>query len=349
MFGKSFRSQLLSSYLAVNVVFITVFILFSLIGKNAERQAQFESLCRETELECNQLLLNQQAFMLTDSRNENYHRYGTSSYVASSLYHNKALVSNLNKLKEHPLGISQIRLLDSLFVLARQHQDLFVQVEQNIRRKGFKDYGIEGDMRRHIHEIENNPGLNVNKESVLQLRRHEKDFIIRQSNYYVERHELLSASLLQSLGRDSLVNKIEIELLRKYRKYFRKLVGITNELGSISGQGLAHDLDLKGKQFLSGVDRLIENYTDSSQARSVVLETMYYGTMFLALAFGVTLSLYFARRRAKPIQDLVQRISKVPVHGEDALENGIKNASSEMKELYESFKRCLASLRSKWT
>lgn len=63
--------------------------------------------------------------------------------------------------------------------------------------RGFRDYGLEGDLRNIIHQVEGNAVLNNDYRllsGMLMLRRHEKDYMLRRDTLYVEKFDATLAS-----------------------------------------------------------------------------------------------------------------------------------------------------------
>ena len=68
------------------------------------------------------------------------------------------------------------------------YQKHFNELSALFIKKGFKDLGLEGDMRKAIHFVENY-AKGTNKEMLLTLRRHEKDFLLRKDPSYIEKFD----------------------------------------------------------------------------------------------------------------------------------------------------------------
>ncbi len=60
---------------------------------------------------------------------------------------------------------------------------IFKEIILLVKKRGFRDYGLEGEMRKNVHQLENVAELKLS--DVLTLRRHEKDFIVRQDSIYI--------------------------------------------------------------------------------------------------------------------------------------------------------------------
>lgn len=96
-------------------------------------------------------------------------------------------------------------------------------------------------MRKHAHDLE---AFNdeIGLVNILQLRRHEKDFIIRQEDPYIQKHDALIGKIKDQLSVNNAIdagvkNKI-IKTLNNYVYEFNMLVNYDKTLGLKSGQGL---------------------------------------------------------------------------------------------------------------
>jgi signal transduction histidine kinase len=112
--------------------------------------------------------------------------------------------------------------------------------------RGFKDYGIEGSMRRYAHYLENY-SYEIGLVKILQLRRHEKDFIIRLEDPYIIKHNDLVKSIKDSLAANQKINPVRKEEMLKtlvnYSKEFNNLVSYEKRLGLKSQEGLKKRTD----------------------------------------------------------------------------------------------------------
>src|SRR5437773_484217 len=64
-----------------------------------------------------------------------------------------------------------------------QYQIYFDQFLALSTKAGFKDWGLEGQLRDAIHLLENTP-IHYNKADMLLLRRNEKDYFLRKDLQY---------------------------------------------------------------------------------------------------------------------------------------------------------------------
>ena len=132
--------------------------------------------------------------------------------------------------------------VDRLIALGRQTLIAGNALKQLYYKKGFEDYGQEGEMRVYAHWIENYSS--IPKSNILQLRRHEKDFMLRGRAEYAQLYFHTVDSMLRQLPE----NKSRLEL-QSYKDSFSKLVRYTEELGINNNIGIAPALLLNIRQF----------------------------------------------------------------------------------------------------
>ncbi|MBI1183949.1 GHKL domain-containing protein [bacterium] len=341
---QSFKFQLLASFLVVYLVFVLAIATTSIIKAHNNKYSEYIQLLKSTELIFTKMLSQEQAFLLFTVRDDAYYKSGSSDYLLRRNTYFKELKEMLQQIKKNPFT-SDAHQIDSLLQLLELHHNLFVSVEGKLREKGFKDYGLIGEMRKYIHELEYKPDVAISRVDILQLRRHEKDFLLRNSEYYAQSHEILCDRILTQLGTDSVKNHADLVLLRKYKRKFGRVCSISAELGTYDTQGLLLRLQGISRKFFEKIDEDISTTTYNYKNKSNLLQTAFYLAIAIALIIGLAASFQFARKRSHPINDLVRRINLIPIKGDNAFDNGIKYASKELNELYESFKKVFAELK----
>ena len=66
----------------------------------------------------------------------------------------------------------------------------FTNLKELVIARGFKDFGLEGELRGKIHQVEKTINLKLDyrlMSQMLMLRRHEKDYIIRRDTSYLRK------------------------------------------------------------------------------------------------------------------------------------------------------------------
>ena len=146
---------------------------------------------------------------------------------------NISLVYEKSAVYDYPVG-ENLKSIDSL--LARYNAS-FIRLEALVFNKGFRDFGLEGQMRNHAHALEN-PQSGITLTQILSLRRIEKDFFLRHDTIYIYnfnlQHKILQKEALKRLSphHPSLGN------LSRYATLFNELATIQKEIGLTGLEGL---------------------------------------------------------------------------------------------------------------
>jgi methyl-accepting chemotaxis protein len=197
------------------------------------------------------------------------------SYILNTLAANKILVD------DELLGwINETKLSFQFY------ESSFQDIVKAINQRGYKDYGMEGDFRKSVHDAEaliiesfvNSPA----HVSLLMLRRHEKDYIIRKDPKYVD---LFNTEIEKTLnlikGRknsDAIANAIN-----DYKTKFNSLVSKDKEIGLNEKEGYMGQM----REAIHKVDPLILKITHEVERHIYETNTSATIRLVIVLIFGI--------------------------------------------------------------
>ncbi|SDF02875.1 methyl-accepting chemotaxis protein [Rhodospira trueperi] len=122
---------------------------------------------------------------------------------------------SLDALADGPVAVDANALTQSL----KAYRDAAEQLVAAWRTLGFDEtQGLQGSLRASVHAIENRLGeiQGVNTDALmvqmLMLRRHEKDFILRVDQKYVDRHAETLRDFQQAVADSSLLPAVKSDL-----------------------------------------------------------------------------------------------------------------------------------------
>lgn len=218
----------------------------------------------------------------------------------------------------------------------------FASLEAFAFEKGFKDYGIEGKMRYHAHVLEDVVNENL-KEDVLYLRRHEKDFLLRNDKIYLDLFEARSQALRVKL---IVKNDTALHHLNSYHACFFKLVEIQQKIGLNSFSGLRNDLN----RLTSELSNSYLSLSEFSFQRSIKKnnETKIYSLTLLVagLALSLASAYWISKRLSSPIAQL-SRLIRNSLDQKTTLKTDFRlsNAADEIVELSTYFNTLITTSR----
>jgi len=162
--------------------------------------------------------------------------------------------------------------------------------------QGFKDFGLVGQMRNAIHEIEDQLKMhNDNKLMVFMLmcRRHEKDFLIRQDLSYREKflaHNIRFRKAIQQSSYSASEKKQMIQLLDNYEQTFVAMVEKKIEIGLDEKSGLMGQLRdevHKVEPLLDETKILLMNAISRSTSNTNIMTLVF-------ILFGASIVIFFS-------------------------------------------------------
>lgn len=203
--------------------------------------------------------------------------------------------------KELNIGTNQ-----SMTNLSKEIDNLSIVVNQFKKTtliRGFKDYGVEGKMRDNAHFLEKKSSLN--KITLLQFRRHEKDYLLRSEDTYIKKFE----DLYNSTIREKNIDPITRQVLVDYKNDFGALVKLSSKLGA------SHNRGLYGK--INQINGFVENsfvqiIHRNEKKVNELKETLFYLQLcqtLLMILIALALSTYISKYFTKDIKLLSLDIS----------------------------------------
>lgn len=217
-------------------------------------------------------------------------------------------------------------------------------LKQLYLQKGFVDYGMEGRMRNYAHWIENSG--RVSKYDILQLRRHEKDYLMRGQAAYAD----LFYNLIDPLIHNARAHDRNFNALVNYRNSFSALVNYTNALGVNGQKGMV-------PQTLKNIGEFNNAYliTNTITRQAIGRLTTSFTTLLIVissvlLCLVIVLSFLLSKYLTRDISNLNQLMTGfIASEFYDApllpVEKGIMPNSLEVAGLYSNFNLLKTSLR----
>ncbi|MFO0331054.1 MAG: PAS domain-containing protein, partial [Bacteroidota bacterium] len=186
-------------------------------------------------------------------------------------------------------------------------QKQFDSLRQLFKARGFKDFGLEGSLRKAVHEVENSQAK-FDKTLLLTLRRNEKDFFLRKDLKYQRDFAKNLELFVSNVSRDATLTL----LAEKYGKEFNRVVELEQTVGLTENAGirgrLKSNLERSRPQLSQVKTEMIaanETAVLKSQSRLMIM-------FVIQLALGITLAVSYSRiisRSIKSIRDAMTSLA----------------------------------------
>jgi signal transduction histidine kinase len=253
----------------------------------------------------------QQHFVSYETKNKVFFEEGQSKWADEHrLLMSKLIVKTKGMLdSNHSANLEIISELKTLPDRIREIDSVFTAVTVQVRRRGFKDFSLEGEMRDHAHWLEKNSS--IKKEKILSLRRHEKDYIIRNELTYVDKLNDLAEQIKSQISRANIPKKDSVLFhLSMYQETFNELVSLDKALGIKDNTALKAALDNNVAALEFSLDGLITKAHDRQDVLLSELNKNYLTILIILIALSIVLSYFISRKVTMPLTELASFITR---------------------------------------
>jgi len=303
---RNFRTQILLAFSLLLVLIVIWFIFYLQIDRRVDKLDNFTYKTYSVSKDFSTNIKNFQSFLLFGYKEKNF-------YIKKNQNDINLFIENLRKQKVQVKEIykeSKELKIDLDYAMIKLSKDIDSLYKDAIKFKkialirGFKDYGIEGTMREKAHLLESE--TSIDKIQLLQLRRHEKDYLLRTEEIYYQQFEQLVNNILK----DNSINSNAKKILIEYRNNFEELVKLSSDLGFSQSQGLYGKINYLN---IFVEDSFLQIIELSKKRVNELNQTLFYlqlGQTLLVAILGLLLSIYISRYFTKDIKKLTLDISK---------------------------------------
>jgi signal transduction histidine kinase/CheY-like chemotaxis protein len=291
---KSFKARLLLSFFSfipVILIWLCTYLFINAQQKNLRTFSNGLSAIQIQYLESTGYL---QKFMLSGFHEPGFYKTGKQKDIDRFLALQKSIGNNLAalKTKAQQNHLEMNKPLDSLIRISKQTLLLGNSLKSLYYKKGFEDEGLEGKMRQYAHWIEWSEAIPT--AEILQLRRHEKDYMLRGKQEY----EHLFFAEINALMQNT--NAAESYLaLKNYKDLFTLFVKYTKELGVNYTAGVAPQIHYQINQFdqqYVNTDTIANSETHQLQRHfNHILIIVSVAVVLLVVFLSLSLSKYLTR------------------------------------------------------
>lgn len=344
---KSFKARLLLSFFSFIAVILIWVVSYLSINHKQKQLTSFTADLTHIQIQYLESTGYLQKFMLSGFHSPMFYRSGNQLDVDQFLLLQKTITYHLHNLKQKATQnhINIGEQLDSLISLSAHSLALGNELKRLYFNKGFEDYGMEGQMRKSAHWIEDSSA--IAKYDILQLRRHEKDYMLRGRSEYAT----LFFSQIDALIKKTPANSKSYGALINYKTRFAHLVTYSEKLGIGQQDGVV-------PRILDNINRFEQQYSiTGAEANNITNQLQITFTMVLVavsivlLIVILTISLILPRFLTRDIKELNKQMEAfIKSDFEDIKdlksETSIMPNSTEIEKLYNDFNLLKSTLKS---
>jgi methyl-accepting chemotaxis protein len=312
--GMTIFKKMLGIFLLLTIsIGVTWIVCVIFFYQRSDKASTAHSVADEINIWMLQARRNEKDFQLRDIRTADFYQKSTGDNLAKHVQS----MENLSKTIDTLDALHQVRKEQSITDLraaVKGYGDSFAKLASAYQARGFSDWGAEGDWRAAAHDIESrlssvkSPALMI---SLLLVRRHEKDYLLRADDQYVQQLNDELANL--RAGADRLGEPTRSALLSDVDKYAAALqhyLQLQKEIGLTENDGLQGEMRDAIHKVEPLVAAVVEETKTMSQSRQafIVLLISILGIMAGGLAAGGFIFSVFARSISFPIRTIVGQL-----------------------------------------
>jgi len=337
-----FRSKLLFSFLFFIILILAVAISGYWFYQKRDDLGNIYRNVEESSAKLMQVIQYEKDFLLYESVNQQYFKSNKSEYLDQR---EKTLKEVKKDLKNIRISASQSNLnlvlaIDSILYDINHYEVVFNEMVDLIKTRGFRDYGLEGEMRNYAHQLENG-NYSIDKTLLLSLRRHEKDYILRKDTIYINKLEKTAVFISNNLNsqKQTLQTDSAKNILLNYLLTFRKLVKVEKEMGLDNFSGMRKKLHDESFIIQNHLKESVEKNNHQFYELVSKLKFTFLIIIIFAILLAVALTYIFTKQILKPVRQLSDYINQnvssdfsneflstpLPIQSEDELGNLSRN------------------------
>ncbi|RXG12078.1 signal transduction histidine kinase [Leeuwenhoekiella aestuarii] len=337
---KSFAIQIWISFVLFSGFLSLGLYLYLATSRDSEKLSKLTQKVRSLHNDFSSNFNNYQSFIISGYKQDTFYEINKQKDIDTFLSNLKSFKNGIQELRPEIRDVHLNNgLLDSLGVYNRQLIIATQQLRERFKERGFKDFGVEGTLREAAHSLEANS--KISRAAVLQLRRHEKDYMLRRDSTYLRQFNILVGDLRNRHNLD--LNTLAV--LDTYQIKFNQYVFLSTQLGNYDSNGLVNQIR---KQYLdekniilalfSTIDHKL-NRLHKSNTQYLIIQTA------IIILIAIILSLYLAKTLTYDIKLLNKNFDyflnqDFATSNHNALsEPKFKLSSNEIRNLFMNFQR----------
>ncbi|MBR9830888.1 SpoIIE family protein phosphatase [bacterium] len=298
---NSLRSQLFIIFILFSMLSALASIFtFSYFDKKAEI-IEIENHFNKLKSSFQSIRLAQENFYRQDLIDTVYYHFGDSYYTKASKENSRDFQNEWSLLMEKSSN-TQLNFSNSFQRISTEFNSYisyYEHLKKLLHTRGFKNYGIEGKMRTYAHQLEDNQTIPL--KQVLQLRRHEKDFIIRQDIKYVTLFNIL-VNQISKLNGDN-------DILYQYASSFNKFAELEQSIGLKTNTGLTKQINEQADTVNFYLKKTESELGEKSKAILYELQVAYSIIILSFIFISIVGAIILSKRISKRISVLSNGIA----------------------------------------
>jgi PAS domain S-box-containing protein len=268
--------KLLAGGLApILLIALLSFIIIAYFFENSNRANTIHAIVNSITIQILQARHAEKNFLLRDLQKKEFYENGESKYLEKHAIAISAVQKEIHKLMSLSPGEKK-KSVQKLYNLVNDYNAIFLQLVATYRERGFKDWGLLGEWRLAIHDVERR----VSQHHIPNLL---KDLLEEQ---YIRDHGLQLKKLQNQVAKlERSEAAVILEDLKIYEAAFKKYIDIQKKIGLTEQSGLQRDF----LQAVHGVEPVIQRTLQEADFANKKARRNFIQVSFCIYIFGIGL------------------------------------------------------------
>ena len=335
------KHKLIANTAILVIALLLMLGLLSYSVSSLQGDTKVAGLIGSIEAQVLQLRRNEKDFIAR--KDPKYHEKFESNY--------QILMKEVGDLQEIFGGLQpQANDLKTLRKVVADYEQSFTLLVEKQKTIGLhpKD-GLYGKLRSAVHAVEEQLAGNDYKllSNMLQLRRNEKDFMLRLDDKYWKKWQDNSAKFIDDVNASELTDQVKSNVITNiniYASSFGELVSAQRDFGFASDQGLLGDM----RETIHQVDTVLESLLKSSRAAVVAHGDFVNRASYIIFTLVLVISIAFAAYMSRSILTGITKLKTTMNEVAESKDLAIKvddSGSDEIAEMAKVFNSMITSFR----
>jgi HAMP domain-containing protein len=330
---NTIRSKLLAAFTTLFIIILGLVVTAVWFNQRRDEISKIIELLNKIQGNTIEAYSLSRDFLIGESISDKFYISQQSIY----LDRHKQLIIETGNLFELLLFSNGAKLfnfesdVDSIKSKISSYELVFDTLVFKMKRSGFRDYGLEGEMRRYIHEIERTVGEGethslldgesfdqdyyTDMSMLLMIRRHEKDFLLRFDKKYIDKLAKQVEKFSQYLKKKKDINKSKrnqlLSLLDLYQSTFVEMVKVEEEIGLSNEMGLKKNLTSMAEDIQDDLESIINRVNTQAREMKYRINIIIITVTAFGLGLIIILSFLITTVISKPVAELSDSINAV--------------------------------------
>ncbi len=293
-----FIKLLIIGWSSILLIVLPSFLTMSYFLSKTEHADRIHTMTDSIIIQMLKARIAEKNFILRDLQNERFYKTGVSNNLQAHQHFTESAQEKIGYLIQWR-PVSDRNSAIQLMQLFNEYSHIFSELENTYQQIGFKDWGLLGQWRQAIHEVEHQITI-LNRtdmqESLLQLRRLEKDYLLRGDETYLEDIRNRIADLRKEILKIPSPKAAELsEDLTLYENAFRNFVLLQKKVGRTDEEGLQGQFGNVIERMETVVDQIMEESLSDYKRTKFDFRVMSLIIYIFGIAVGSTFYYFFAR------------------------------------------------------